>query len=345
MSTSGSAGDPTGTPSGYPTGFPTVTPTEAHLLRTGVQYWINNNFVVPSYISNQPSFYSTAWGMVSLGIFVILHSFYLHRFSFKMARVLVDICAVGNILAGSFLLLGFAYNDTYLQTWFINFGISFLAGMLTQLPDNLMFLLGYYNVNKKFSWPFTICVSLYIIFVLYFSWIFQWTFFPFIFNENSKDFLRYYSTPCANYVYTYGTIAYNIFFTYSFVVILLRVHVWKTIRVPRNSQIFIMKCCLHFFASSFAGAQYFIWTDETGYFNYDLIMLISLHALFNFQVEAVLKTKEFARFSNFVRRRRQQVSDVIGAVFPSRGESNPPTNRRSLYSIINGARNRRSNNA
>lgn len=237
-------------PSGFPTSFPTVNPTHAHLLRIGAQYWIDNNYAAPAVWSTDNStYFNSAVASIILGVLVILHSFYLHRYKFKAVRIAVDICAVGTILTGIFMLLALHNDDPYYFVIFIDFGLEFIAGTMTQLPDNFIFLLGYLNSKKKkqSAWILRLTI-LYAVVVLYLTWIPSYTIYPFFFNCNSADYFQYFTTIGQSYIFSYGGLLYNVVFTVYFVKVLYDVNIRRAVRITKQGQLFAIKCILHFFA-------------------------------------------------------------------------------------------------
>jgi hypothetical protein len=78
----------------------------------------------------------------------------------------------------------------------------------------------------------------------YSTWLFGITLFPFFMNENTEDFYWYIYYPCL-VLTTVAGVASNVFFTYRFLVTLYKVNILRTTRVPKASQLFMFKCCIH----------------------------------------------------------------------------------------------------
>ena len=224
-----------------PTGTPTAAPTAAHIVRVGVDYWIGNSPVYDGTVD----WTQLAYANLALGVFVILHSIYLYKFKLGESRSLIDLCAAGAILAAVLVLLNNAadYSDTSMA-FYIDFGLNGFSAIMTQIPDDVIFLLGYLYLHKKLSPLVWFLFIFYIILFLYLSYVPIYTIFPFFLNTNSAEFNTYYYYP-SGYMYTLGEIVYELFMSGGFIVTLYQVNIVRNRRVERKHQMFALKCCCH----------------------------------------------------------------------------------------------------
>ena len=224
-----------------PSGTPTAAPTAAHIVRVGINYWIGN---VPVY-DGSVDWTQLAYANLALGVFVLLHSIYMFGFKLGESRSLIDLCAVGAIIAA---VLVFLYNASdYSEkalAFYIDFGLNGIAAILTQIPDDVIFLLGYLYIHKRLSPIVWALFIFYIVVFLYLSYVPVYTIFPFFLNTNSVDFYTYYYYP-SEFMYTLGEIVYELFMSGGFMVTLYQVNIVRSRRVERKHQVFAMKCCCH----------------------------------------------------------------------------------------------------
>ena len=129
-----------------PTGIPTAAPTAAHIVRVGINYWIGN---APVY-DGSVDWTELAYANLALGVVVLLHSVYLFGFKMGESRSLIDLCAVGAIVAAVLVFLYDAsdFSDKALA-FYIDFGLNGIAAIMTQIPDDIIFLLGYLYLHKR----------------------------------------------------------------------------------------------------------------------------------------------------------------------------------------------------
>ncbi len=89
---------------GFPSGAPTANPTIIPFFKIGSQYYITNSAPLPTdeeLIWCRPLSCAT----ITLGVTVLVHSFFINKWKFPTVRILTDICAVGVCLTGLFQIL------------------------------------------------------------------------------------------------------------------------------------------------------------------------------------------------------------------------------------------------
>jgi hypothetical protein len=235
-------------PTGTPTSIPTAFPTQAVIIRIGANRWIWNSAVGDGSINQLQLGYAN----LALGIAVILHSFYLNTLkkqSESASRVLVYMCAAGCILAGILViiqddLISRGYDEQTMTAYLTDLGNNGIAAIMTQIPDDFIFLLGYIYIHKRLSRMMQIIVSTYMVIALYCSYVPMYTFLPFILNTNSDEFQQRYVQP-GMYIYTLGEILYGLYMSRDFLLAVYEANISRTRRVIKKHQIFALSCCCH----------------------------------------------------------------------------------------------------
>lgn len=115
-----------------------------------------------------------------------------------------------------------------------------IAGVMVQLPDSIVFLLGYHSAKKKIpSWHWAL-IWTFLIVTLYLTWVPKWLIFPLVMRVDSIEFKENYVNP-AESIQLVATILYEIGFTANFMYLLYRANVQRSIRIPKQAQIFLIK--------------------------------------------------------------------------------------------------------
>lgn len=141
-------------------------------------------------------------------------------------------------------MLGRKYPDRASHAYFINIGLCVFAYSVAKAADNVIFILGYRHAKKTLSRGIWIAIIGLTISLRYMPLILGLTVFPFFTNGNSYEFYWYLYYPALLVTTTAGIFS-NVFFTYEFVIVLYKVNVRRSLRVPRVWQIFMVKCILH----------------------------------------------------------------------------------------------------
>ena len=233
-------------------GQPTASPSAfAGLLRTGPGVWVRNSifsFEIPP-AEAMANLDPLAWACVAVGGLVLVHSFLLHRTRLSTTRTLVEVSGLGSVLGGVFFLLGRSHPDRASHAYFINLGLCVFAYSVAKTPDNIIFMLGYRHAVKSVSRGSWLAIIGLTIALRYLPLVLGLTVFPFFTDGNSSDFYWYLYYP-ALLVTTAAGVVSNVFFTYEFVLVLYRVNVRRSVRVPRVWQVFMAKCVLHCVSST-----------------------------------------------------------------------------------------------
>lgn len=225
----------------YLTGVPTAAPTHANIVRVGAEYWIDNN------ASNDLSTHRLELGIANiiLGSLVLGHAFYLKKFRFGRSRCLIDLCSLAAILNGTLVLIDLQEGSSAeSNAYFCDLGVNAIIAAMAQLPDDMIFLLGYVYLHKSTSTLEWACILFYIVTLLYMSYVPQFTIAPFFLNTKSAEFKRDWVLP-GLYIYTIGETLYATGFSVGFMRVLYQVNMLRTKRVQRRFQVFAFKCCLH----------------------------------------------------------------------------------------------------
>jgi len=167
-------------------------------------------------------------------------------------------------------------------------GISFAA---IQLSDNFLFLNRYKAVMKKISEWKENAIKCYIFIVLTMTWLPAYTIAPYFVDTNSTEFWAFYNVMLT--IQGWGSIVFNFFFTFEFVMFLKRAH--ATNRLPtsadsRNKRIAI-KSIIHCMTSS--GANFAANHNLVeGSLVYLIVIPAGLHFLFNSKIENPFRSQK-----------------------------------------------------
>lgn len=226
------------------TGLPTSAPSHIELLREGSKYWIQNQRLTKSFIGIDQEA-PLCWVSIGIALMVMGHSFYINKYKLTAIRIMVDTVAVGIIISAvaCLVLIANPTPENFVYASYTTAGV--VGAFLCQVPDNIIFLLGYLSLHKNAALWLKIAAVIYIIVFLYLAaGILEHTIYPLFINENSRKY--YWTIHYFSYVlYATCLVIYDFAFTFHFLQILYQVHVKKTKRVPRNAQIFVIKCCIH----------------------------------------------------------------------------------------------------
>lgn len=226
--------------------------TSSDWIRVGVEYFVQNSWESHGEEADALNDVVFAWVSIMISALILLHSFQIHRFKFVYIRILSDTCAVGTLLAAVFLLV-YVQNPNRLNfVIYINVLYKGVTGLLVQLPDTIVYLLGYSNVKKKVPLLHWVLIWIFILVTMYFSWCPVWFIFPFVMDVNSQQFNENVYPVMGN-VQTVATILYDLFFTTHFLYLLYKVNIARYMRIQKHAQIFVIKCCFHFVNSLAAG--------------------------------------------------------------------------------------------
>lgn len=221
---------------------------------------------------------------------MLIHSFFINRRILHFVRCVSDLSAFFSIIFAILFLIS-AYRPNKTKTaiaWdLFDYGIS---SVVIQLCDAYMFLNRYRAVKKMPKWEQQ-AVHLYIILVTVIPYYTTITFLPFFFDvNNDMVYARYCSAVFL--VMLWGTIAFNIHFTFVFSYLgydLIQKNN-RSCRQTNNVKWIIFKSLCHCVTSSIVnGLVYFSYTYNTFYFDsimYNMVIVFGIHFFFNFKIES-----------------------------------------------------------
>ena len=247
----------------------------------------------PRYVEETRRLLPLAACCISAGTLIVVHDLAINGRKLSLMRALVVIAAVGCLSGGIFAVIGGHFHDRRHFIFLIDFGVSIWSLLLVKSVDNLVFVLGYKYVNKTVSKSVYIGFFLFIFLTIFASWLIGIPFFPFIFDMNSNQFHLYLYEPFF-WLYTASGTLCNMFFSYYFVQILIQVNLQKKIRIPKQSQLFAIRCVLHgvFSTIPIIYAPFAANLPEENLIS-ELVISISLHLLFNYKIERFLLADKF----------------------------------------------------
>jgi len=200
-------------------------------------------------------------------------------------RVCADLASAFSIF-GALMVIAASYQPNLTKTavcydllW------SGVSGVVIQLCDNFTFLNRFQAINKVAGWK-VFSIRLYICLVLICTWIFLFTIIPFFEDTNSASF--WMVAPNFLELFVWGSYVYNLYFTVEFAYFIYKVNS----NVPANAakgrmsatSIIAWKSIIHCATSSLA-----VWLNVRipiiGILWYSIIIVSSLHFLFNFKIE------------------------------------------------------------
>lgn len=262
-------------------------------LHVGAQYWLENSLHSPTFHEDTQRLVPFAICCIIAGSLIILHDLYINRYKINLVRSLVVIAAIGCLSGGILVVVGSHYSDLWHHVFIIDFGVSIWSLFLVKSVDNFIFVLGYKYVNKNVSkWVYA-GFFVFIFLTIFASWTIGIPFFPFICDMNSNEFHSYLYEPFFGLYTAAGTLC-NFFFSYYFVKVLFQVNFLKRIKIPKQSQLFAIRCVLHGLASTIP-IIYAPFADNLPQENLisAFVIAISLHLLFNYKIERFLLTDNF----------------------------------------------------
>jgi hypothetical protein len=234
-------------------------------------------------------FYQLTYVMMAIAGFIILHSFYLHRWKYNSVRIQTELGAVSAILSGvtSLLALQHPTRKNWALLWDFCYNGIFSLGV--QLPDNYMF---YYRLLAvvKIPWWHKALIHTFIWLVLICTWFPSQTIIPFFYNENSVYYNYLFNITLA--IASWSILAYNFYFTIHFGWILYRVFERakgnSTSMGPvlvltsyRITQVIAVKSIGHCITSSF-GSLLLSYQPGINNVLYCMVIVVGMHFWFNY---------------------------------------------------------------
>jgi len=155
--------------------------------------WIDNSLGPEIVDIGTVDFVRLNYAVIALSSFILIHSFYLHRFKWSIVRICNDVAAV-SVLAMCLLYLQCINTCSVFQSaMIIDFGVNAIFSCLVQITDNYMTFKRYDVVVGKTSSRHRVLVLLYVVLNLYGCWWPFFTIIPFARNMNNDDSVELYT--------------------------------------------------------------------------------------------------------------------------------------------------------
>jgi hypothetical protein len=242
--------------------------------------------------------------MMAVSVLILMHSTLINwKTPWRDVRVRTDIAASFTLLSGIFLLSALATPTTTVWAVLIDFFYNGIFAIVIQLCDNYMFFNRYKAVAKPSMFQ-SVLVHGFIWLVLVLPWAVTFTIVPFFYDTNTDFYTNVYY-PYTNYLYSYGTLAFNVYFTVQFGLILRKLYrpiiaarsadeCEEDDRIPTSEssiarsisrmKVISIKSLIHCVTSSVASVLY-TESPDAGYPMYNIIIILGLHLLFNCKIE------------------------------------------------------------
>ena len=223
---------------------------------------------------------------------------------------------------------------------YYNVGFQLFGSLLPQLADNLVFYYVFRCTDSKLSRWVEVPLFVVVVLTMYFSWTFQYFVFPFFLNTNAQDF-----APVAFWtavVYVISSSIFNLAFSYHFAYLLI-LDFREQRKMSTANRSFSLNCLIH------SVSRYTIYTltydiiftlstIASGLMNfadqltnpgmsmiYVIILLLSVHVLFNMKItlqmlktqvaslSAISNTHYSAKFGLFLKNKSRKIVPDIEA--------------------------------
>ena len=221
------------------------------LYRSGAANWVRNQrsnpFPASSRYHDLAPFASWAWACVALGVMVLAQQLALVRLRRESARLCSFLCGLGLLLMGCLLSAASSgADDPAAFAWLFDVGVVGISGTLIRAGDNTVFLLCLANLTKsQLTSQRFIPLLVYVLVVLYLTWLPVIFLLPFFFNLNA-DFMTNTLIPIlVQYAPNIGNIALNIGVIIRATMAVYHANSLNAIRVPKRVQLHCIKCIFH----------------------------------------------------------------------------------------------------
>jgi hypothetical protein len=230
---------------------------------------------------------------------ILMHSAHVHGNKINSVRIYNDIAAFLGILSGIFVLVALDKPEDLVR-WAVDYDFWFSGFCLLgiQLCDNMLFLDRFRAVTTVPTWKLCL-IYCWIWTVQVATWLPAYTIVPFFYDTNSLEFA--YVFGISTLINTWGSIAYNFYFTFEFSRLLLSSTVItfsvddnnKIIRKWSRLEIIAIKSIGHCITSSVATLSYYYGQYKGyslyyyGFPTYPIIIVFGLHFWFNYKIERI----------------------------------------------------------
>lgn len=232
-----------------------------------------------------PLYRIPAFTSIAFGLFILIHSAFLHKREVNFVRFCCDFAALNMCLAAALTFLAlYKPNATKLVLCLYVFGTGTCAYCI-QLCDMYMFYNRLLAVTKIPKWK-RVFTHIYIYAIItgpYYS-LYLWI--PLFYDLNSDGYYLSYFLLALN---AWGTIVFNVYFTFEFIYVLYSIYYEKDFSSGspnRTITLIVIKSLLHFLTSTVANLlysyHYIFNVDEiTFWFFYNMVICFGLHFFFN----------------------------------------------------------------
>ena len=226
------------------------------------------------------------YAVLSLSVFVILHSFSLHERNFKKLRICTDIAAITTLIQASCYLSCDSSCSPASSVYLLNIVSVSICGTINQICDNYIVFDRYrVVVSSNVSTNHFRALVLYLIIFMYLSW---WPFYniiPIFINLNSTSATNI-TTIFIQYFFFAAYSFYDIFYT-TLVIIKLR-EISMAISETSNLESIrtISRNSIIHNIISIGGVAAYCYYSPYGILIYNVCTMTSLHFLFNMKVSS-----------------------------------------------------------
>lgn len=257
--------------------------------------WVRNSLQLSSTSQDEHVSLAIMYFTLAISLIILLHSAYVNDFNYsRKIRIISDICSVSvTVQIVCYIICAYGCSAKA-SVYLLNVASVTIAGMAAQLCDNYIVFSRYIYVcdafsenSGKVSTVHKAITTVYIFVTLYCSWIPFYTIVP-LFVSLSDDDTTVIDTyiNIQIYVLYLGYILFDVFYT-----ILVLIQVYKVIKNSNETveRIIMLKnlsfkAVLHNISSIFAISLFIFWTDF-GLIAYNLVVMITVHVLFNIKIE------------------------------------------------------------
>lgn len=224
------------------------------------------------------------YAVIGLSSFILVHSFYLHRFKRSSVRICNDIAASSTLTICLLNLQCINLCSVFDNAMIINIGVNAICGVCICLSDNYMTFKRYDVVVGRTSTQHKILALLYVIFISLGSWWPFYTIIPFVRNMNNDDSILLFTY--SQYYWNFPTYAgFNLFYDGLLVYEVYRIRSASIVQESANNDVpqillLVYKAIIHNICSTFAVCAYCFFYP-LGALIQSIIVMSSIHFIFN----------------------------------------------------------------
>ena len=286
--------------------------------------WVENSVSAVVLIGN---FTKLLYFAIALSAAIIIHSWTIHKFKFRILRICTEVAAWSTILQCALYLYctDMEATDDYvgnscsarLSAYLMNAVGTGLASTLIQMCDNYVIFHRYVVITGDKSLVHRVLVGIFVLVFLYATfWPFI-TFLPWLINMNTPFNTDLMNVYMYQYIFFPSYILYDVFYT-SFVIHKLYQLMHNSVSDSNRKssfRILVIKTILHNLISISAAAIYSFYLFY-GYIIFDILLVVSLHLCLNWKFENMFirKGSVFTRLSSVNARGALAIQSQVGNV-------------------------------